>query len=573
MNTLSSSLDTLSLGVSSTLNFILERISRFRPNIPTVDPFATTKHKDVVKHALSKYCYPRQLETVLHGYTRHEVTEELVLQDFFAGNVPKHDVIKDANYTNALEFTRLAFAPPSPVRPVHIFDVQHHYPLKNRPNAEAPFSTDKFFLDMIPPNTKASTGNMKPIIFDFTRRWHHEIKEASEPAHRYLYFMILHIKTALVTSNSPPKARCIFGVPKPWIIAHIMFLWPLFAHYKSHKGSTPLLWGYETFNGGWMRLNYELMHRYMRTSILMIDWKRFDKHAQFTVLNDIFGITRSFLDFSRGYVPTTDYPDTESDWSPSKEARLQRLWQWTIDAFYETPTLLPDGRLIKRQHAGIPSGLYPTQFFDSLYNCVMLITILFAMDIPVTKEMLIKLMGDDSLIRLLILIQPNEHAAFFSKMQHFASLYFGSTISIDKSKISNHPNGAEVLSYVNHNGLPHRDPTALMAQLYHTKARKPTPGKTMASAIGIAYASCGFDRQVYYVCKDIYAHYFSQGIEPDPAGLTLALGDDPFGIRPSDISLTHFPSLHEIQANLTALDYVSDSISRFWPTDHFLEPY
>jgi hypothetical protein len=445
--------------------------------------------------------------------------------------------------------------------------------MKNKPNAEAPFSTDKYFLDLLPPETKASTGNMKPIIFDYTRRWHHEIKEGTEPAHRHYYFMILHIKTALVTSTSPPKARSIFGVPKPWIIAHIMFLWPLFAFYKRHKGITPLLWGYETFNGGWMRLNYELMHNYMRTSILMIDWKRFDKFAQFSVLEDIFSIVRKFLDFSRGYVPTTDYPDTETDWSETKAQRLQRLWQWTIDCFTNVPTLLPDGKLVRRKHAGIPSGLYPTQYFDSLYNCVMLITILYSMDIPVTKEMLIKLMGDDSLIRLLILIQPNQHADFFVSMQLKADHYFRSTISIDKSKISNHPNGAEVLSYVNHNGLPHRDPTALLAQLYHTKARKPTPGKTMASAIGIAYASCGFDKQVYYVCKDIYSYYFSLGTEPDITGLTLALGEDPFGLNPHEISVTHFPSFHEIQARLTALDFVSDSIEAFWSSEHFLEPY
>jgi len=561
------------LGHTSDLNYITERISKFRPNIPQSDPLATQKHKSVVEFALRRYCYPQQIGQILNGYVRHEVTEELILQDFLAGNVPLHPIPKDEHYEKALEFTRKAFAPPRPVRPVHIFDVQHHYPLKNRPNAEAPFSTDKYFLDMLPKDTKASTGNMKPIIFDYTRRWHHEIKNGEEPEHRHFYFMILHIKTALVTASSPPKARSIFGVPKPHIIAHIMFLWSLFAHYKRFKGSTPLLWGYETFNGGWMRLNYELMLNYMRTSILMIDWKRFDKYAQFSVLDDIFLIIRSYLDFNRGYVPTTDYPDTETDWSPQKAQRLERLWLWTIEAFKQMPTLLPDGRLIDRQHAGIPSGLYPTQYVDTLYNSIMLITILLAMAIPVLQNMLIKLMGDDSLIRLLILVQPNEHADFFLKMQAKADYYFGSIISLEKSKISNRPNGAEVLSYVNHNGLPHRDPTALLAQLYHTKARKPTPGKTMASAIGIAYASCGFDKQVYYVCKDIYSYYHSRGVDPDPTGLTLALGEDPFGLNVHEISLTHFPSFHEIQARLTALDFVSDSVEAFWPSDHFLEHY
>lgn len=556
-----------------TKNYLLVRLSKFRPNVPTIDPFATQKHQAVVEKAIRRYCYPNQIDNILNGFTRHEVTEELILNDFFSGDIPNHDPPRDKHYQTGLEFTHDLFSPPQPVRPVHICDVQHHYPLKNKPNAEAPFSTDKYFLDKLPPNTKASTGNMKPIIFDYTRRWHHEIKNGEEPPDRYFFQMLLHIKTALTTSASPAKARSIFGVPKPWIIAQIMFFWPLFAYYKSHKGASPLLWGYETFNGGWMRLNYELMHKYMRTSILMIDWSRFDKYALFNVLDDIFAIQRSYLDFSRGYVPTVDYANTERDWSPSKEARLQRLYDWTIDAFKQTPVLLPNGELYKRKHAGIPSGLYITQFLDSQYNCLMLVTILSAMEVPVSKEMIIKIMGDDSIIRLLICVQPHQHREFLEKMQHFASIYFKSRISFDKSKLSNRPNGAEVLSYTNHNGLPHRDPEALLAQLYHTKARKPTPGKTMASAIGIAYASCGFDKQVYYVCKDIWATYHAQGVEPDPIGLSLALGEDPFGLDPTSIPLDHFPSFHEIQANLTAFDYVSDSVSRFWPESHFTEPY
>jgi hypothetical protein len=554
-------------------NFLLERLSKFRPHVPSIDPFATAKHQTTIEHAIRRYCYPAQIDQVINGYTRHEVTEELILSDFFAGNIANHETPRDEHYLKGLEYTTDLFRPPQPVRPVHILDVQHHYPLKNRPNAEPPFSTEKYFVDKIPPGTKTSVGNMKPIIFDYTRRWHHEIKNGQEPEHRHFYQMLLHIKTALTTTASPAKARSIFGVPKPFIIAQIMFFWPLFAHYKSHKGSSPLLWGYETFNGGWMRLNYELMHNYLRTSILMIDWKRFDKFALFNVMHDLFKIQRSYLDFNRGYVPTTDYPNTDLTWNADKANRLERLWKWTCDAFTETPVLLPNGEVYKRQFAGIPSGLYATQFDDSMYNCVMLITILSSLGTPLAKDMIIKLMGDDSLMRLLICIPPNQHQQYLHHMQLKADHYFHSVISVEKSKLINRINGTEVLSYINHNGLPHRDPTALLAQLYHTKARKPTPGKTMASAIGIAYASCGFDKQVYYVCKDVYSYYHSQGTDPDPTGLTLALGEDPFGIDPTVIPLTHFPSFHEIQANLTALDYVSDSVHRFWPSSHFTEPY
>lgn len=555
------------------INYRLERLSLFKPNVPQIDHIAYAKHQRTVDHALRRYCYPQQIDEITNGYIRHEVTENLILSNFKLGDLPDHTPPRDKHYLTGLDYTAELFRPPRPVRPVHILDVQHHYPMKNKPNAEAPFSTEKYFVDKIAPGLKTSTGNMKPIIFDYTRRWHHEIKNKEEPNHRYFYHMLLHIKTALTSSDSIPKTRTIFGVPKPWIIAQIMFFWPLFAHYKSHKGSSPLLWGYETFNGGWMRLNYELMHQYLRTSILMIDWKNFDKYALFSVCKDIFKIQRSYLDFSRGYVPTVDYPNTDTTWNADKALRLENLYDWTISAFTQTPVLLPNGQVFQRLYRGIPSGLYTTQFIDSQYNCVMLLTVLSAMEIPISKDMIIKLMGDDSIMRLLVCIPPNLHSDFLSRMQKEADKYFKSVISVEKSKLTNQPNGAEVLSYTNHNGLPHRDPTALLAQFYHTKARKPTPSKTMAQAVGMAYASCGFDKQVYLVCKDVYSYYHSQGVDPDPTGLTLALGEDPFGLDPSTISLSHFPSLHEIQANITALDYVSDSVHRFWPSSHFTEPY
>jgi hypothetical protein len=555
------------------LNFVLERISEWKPNVPQANPNAIAAHQRVLSHAFAKYLYDFEIDEITNGYTRYEVTEELVLQDFFNGDIAKHEVPKDDSYKFALEYTRKQFAPPQRCRPVHIFDVQHHYPMKNRPNAEPPFSTEKRFLSMIPPNTKPSTGNMKPIIFNYVRQWHHEIKEDRQPDHNYFFFMILHLKTALVASSEPPKVRSIFGVPKIHIIAQIMFLWPLFAHYKRNSGSTPLLWGYETFNGGWMRLNHKFFCTNMQSSFLMIDWKRFDKYSQFSVIQDLFTIIRSYLDFDNGYVPTQDYPDTQTDWTPTKSHRLENLWNWTIKAFFGMPVVLPDGRVYTRKHAGIPSGLYATQYLDSLYNSVMLVTILHSLGIVFTKEFLQMLMGDDSITKLGLLIPKEEHQLFLASMQEKADYYFASIISMAKSKVSNTLNGTEVLSYTNHNGLPRRELIPLLAQFYHTRARNPTPAKTMASAIGFAYASCGFSDRVLYVCKDIYNFYLNQGYTPDPSGIPLALGDDPFGLTLSDISLDHFPETSEIQAKLTCLDYVAPSVSHFFPMTHFLEPY
>jgi len=443
--------------------------------------------------------------------------------------------------------------------------------MKNRPNAEPPFSTEKFFLDMLPPDTKPSVGNMKPIIFNFVRRWSHEIKNGTEPSDRYFFYMLLHVKTALVPSDSEPKARNIFGVPKMHIIPCIQFLWALFAHYKRNPGSSPLLWGYETFTGGWLRLNSELFRNHLLASYIMIDWKRFDKYAQFSVLRDLFILIRTYLDFDHGYIPTKDYPDTETDWSPEKSKRLERLWNWLVEAFFEMPVVLPTGQVFKRTTAGIPSGLYPTQFIDSLYNTLMLLTILSSLGVPITSDTTMKIMGDDSLIKIFTFVPPYLHDDFLAAMQFKATYYFGSIISMDKSKIKNNINGIEVLSYTNSYGLPRRSETQLLAQFYHTRARHPTPAKTMASAIGFAYASCGHDSQCYRTLEHVYEFYKGQGIEPDPAGIPLAFGDDPFSLTAQDISLDHFPTKMEIQEKLTAFTYESDSVKRFYPMNHFLD--
>nr|UUV42374.1 MAG: RNA dependent RNA polymerase [Kalajoki alphapartitivirus] len=316
-----------------------------------------------------------------------------------------------------------------------------------------------------------------------------------------------------------------------------------------------------------MRLNYELFRSHARASYMMIDWKRFDKFLHFSVIDDLFVVIRRYLNFSQGYIPTSDYPDTETNWTSLKSRRLERLWQWSIDAFHQTPVVLPNGEMYSRNFAGLPSGLYATQYLDSMYNYLMIVTTLLELCV-FTPNMMIKIMGDDSLAKLELFIPPSEHSNFPLDVKQTALSIFNSTISVEKSKITNCLNGVEILSYTNHNGLPHRDPISLLAQFYHTKARNPTPSKTMASAIGFAYASCGFDEQLYRVCRDIFTLYKNQGFSPDPTGLYLALGEDPFGLH-LNIDLDDFPSKSYIQAKLTCLDYQT-STEWFWNTEHFL---
>jgi hypothetical protein len=198
-------LDKLTLHVQTGYNFVVQnRLSDYKPNIPYVDHERIDRHHKAIRHAFDRYLYSHETHAIINDYRRSSITEEIIYNDFFNGDIPYKPCIKDSHYDKALQYTTLKWAPPVKYRPVHLLDVQHHYPLNNHANAEAPFSTDPMYIDMLTdPTLRRSVGNMKPIIFNHCRRFHHEIKNAVPNAQsRHLYFMILHTKSALVKLRS-----------------------------------------------------------------------------------------------------------------------------------------------------------------------------------------------------------------------------------------------------------------------------------------------------------------------------------------------------------------------------------
>jgi len=378
--------------------------------------------------------------------------------------------------------------------------------------------------------------------------------------------MLLHIKTAVVKFDAPNKLRTIWGVSKLWIISEAQIYWEYIAWIKLNPGATPMLWGYETFTGGWHRLYRDLYTPGENVTYITIDWSRFDKHAQFWLIRRIFFRTRSFFDFDHGYVPTKAYPS-----SPTDPDKLQALWEWTLEAFFDSPIVLPNGQMYKRLFAGIPSGLFITQFMDSIYDFTIVCAILHYMGID-PKTCIIKVQGDDSIIRLAFLVPPDEHDQFLATMQEVAAHLFGSIISLEKSELRNSLNNCEVLSYRNTLGLPYRNLIKMLAQFYHTKARDPTPSITMAQAIGFSYAACGTDFRIHTMLESIYTYYKQQGYSPSPAGLSLVFGNSPD--RPElPFDFDHFPTQMEVQSYFLSTDYRNpEQDNRTWPLSHFLSP-
>nr|UDL14329.1 MAG: RNA-dependent RNA polymerase [Alphapartitivirus sp.] len=574
------------------------------------------KHKQVVEHAMRRYLYPHEIDFIINQTRRSEISETAILEDFFANDVDPHEVPMDEHFENGLQAMLDAFRPPQKCLPAHIYDVQHHYPYKWQVNAEAPFSTDAYFLNARPTfktvferisdlyshlatdwsrrygnkkdnpsfmNDKvpAKFGPMKETVFSWTHRWQHVIKSDFTDlagltkdhyfSQRYIFPMLLHTKTAIVKKDDPNKMRTIWGCSKPWIITETQLYWEYVAWIKLNPGKTPMLWGYETFTGGWLRLNAELFTRFLKVSFVTLDWKRFDKRAYFSVMRRIMQGTRQFLDFENGYLPTKDYPDTKTNWTSERSQRIERLYLWTLENFEKAPIVLPDGSMFIRHYAGIPSGLFITQLADSWYNYTELATLLFATGFN-PRACIIKVQGDDSIIRLYVLIPPDAHDSFLAKLQSLADYYFKSVISMTKSEVRNQLNGCEVLSYRHKNGMPYRDELTMLAQFYHTKARNPTPEITMSQSYGFEIAQCSNHERISLVLKDIWDYYSNKGYTPNRAGLTLVFGNSPDLTLPH-FDLSHFPTRRETKQYLTTFVYHnSEQEARTWPLTHFLFP-
>lgn len=554
--------------------------SDYSPRPPRANLDAIEQHKKAVLKGMDKYLYTYEIEEIIAGRKRSDIThEESVLADFFEGNVARKDIIKDDIYYRSLKHVTTLFAPPKKCRPVHIFDVQFHYPHKRASNAEAPFSTEKFFIDewrsthpemFIHGDPKKSFGNMEHVIFPWTRRFLHEIKDGA-PYDKFLWQIQLHNKTALIEKHEDNKLRSISGFPRPQNIAWIMFTWSYIKFLKERDPrESPLLWGYETILGGWFRLNYELFTGYIQCTILTLDKSRFDKYYYFAIQDDIDTMIESFIEFDSGYMPTTNYPDTKTDWTPDKGNRLRRLFKWLTYSFRHCPTVIYDGSMFKRKYAGMPSGVYTVQLFDTIYFAITDTDVLTRMGHPPPAIRLRKGQGDDIITQLYTCVSPSEHDSFLETYSRIDHDRFGSIVKPEKSEARNSPRGATVLGYTNNNGVPVRSTIDLMAQLYHTKQVDPTPAKTMATAVGIAYASMGHDKRVFNVCKEIYDYYASLGFTPNETVARQVFYTDEY--TPSVLETTEFPTLDDIRRHI--LDFIPKGIKeKAWPRSHFLEDF
>jgi len=369
----------------------------------------------------------------------------------------------------------------------------------------------------------------------------------------------LHVKPALVALTDPEKVRTVWGIPKYFIFVEAIFFWPLFSHYFSIL-QTPILWNYETLNGGWHRLHSEYCNQF---PVINTDWSEFDMRVYFSVWLDILNEVKTFFCFCGKYCPTRTYPHPKT--SPE---RLERLWSWMCNGYFNMLCVSPLGRVFKRLWAGMPSGIFCTQFFDSIYNGIMIITCLSALGIPIPDDFFLKLMGDDCLFTIITLLPTETLTEFLVQLSIEAQRRFGSKLSAGKCKTSNSIQGAWVLGYQNWNGYPTRPAEELLARLLYPKSNRDMPDLLMARCIGIAHAAAG-NIHIIAICQHIFEDLKAKGYKANPKGLASLY--DPLGLRLKPEQLHRFPNYIELTSRISAPSHRDPELqAKYWDRTHFL---
>nr|ATS94404.1 RNA-dependent RNA polymerase [Erysiphe necator partitivirus 3] len=537
----------------------------------------------IIKRAIYKICPIDLARKVIYGFKRSQGTDDVAETDFLRSDVPYFDMKRDYHYSRALQVCEKLFRPSRTLHPIAFPDLRF-YPWNLSVSAEAPFSVEKKWTTII--RTRQSDGedmdgrltfhNLYNEIFELNRNLIHQIKEGDKSfwnedgTPRPYWYNTLHTRSHLVKSNEPDKLRAVFGVPKLLLMAENMFIWNLQKEYLNQKIQSPMLWGFETFKGGWLKI-WNRMYARKCSTFLSADWSGFDRFALFECIDDIHRMWRNWFDFSK-YEPTQaisgppgiqlSYPN-----SITNQTKIERLWNWMCYSSKYTPIKGQSGQLYQWQYNGIASGYQQTQLIGSFVNCIYMLTCLSELGINIESENFqILVQGDDSLTGFPEIIQQNDIPNFLLRLAKVAKSRFNANLSVTKTTAGESLNNVEVLSYSNTNGIAFRDEAELLAHLLYPE-RFQTLEATASCCIGIAYASMGCSKYVYDTCHDAYSFITTQfKIEPDFNYL-----QDFFRVRGSpltdDVHIPRFPTRDECFLQNFEVRHRSESEKqRLWPT-------
>ena len=547
-------------------------------------PYFKENYQKIVLHFMEQVLYSEELDTVINGYYRSPMSIEAQYADMNKMHQPPVTIDRDANFNTAFSLVMQAFHPTEKVKVVHYVRTKH-YPWPLSSSVERPFSTDKRVREYVKllheneeiPNEKLSFHNTFNYVYGACRLTIHNIKDGQcftgDLTKDNLFAITAHFRPGLGKPGSTAiKNRLVWGVSKIFLIAECMFMYPLFDNYLRH-GTSPLLWGYETILGGWTRLHSEIQPhlKHRDATVITADWSEFDHRVPFELIDMVISASWDYYDLGY-YAP--DYRFHTHRKCKYEIDRIYNLFRWTIYATLSSPLLMPDGKVWMRTRNGIPSGMFRTQWLDSIINGIMITTILSDAGFNVHTDLILKVLGDDSLSVIFAFVPPHQRTNLKLFLARRALERFNAKLSLEKTEISDSLWDIEILGYRNYQGSAHRDPLKLLAQLLYPESESPTYSSLMGRCIGIAYADLGRSPRLYRVCKYIYDYLKSCGITPDVRATTRLLAGSKFVEHKMEVDTSVFPDPIEIQ-KYTRIPYQRSTADNdhYWPPEIFLPDF
>nr|UDL14373.1 MAG: putative RNA-dependent RNA polymerase [Betapartitivirus sp.] len=521
--------------------------------------------------------YPEYLP-YLAQYCRPAGTTDGTFRDFNKAQIPSDPIPDDRReqiFSHIFHFLDC-----TPYLPLHFVDTQYaklplvtgtgyHNRFSYKQRAQAKYSRPDEYSDR-----PTSKGYFYNATYENARTLIHKIKETGMPfnlafapenedlsddqildlVQRYDQFFldyptILFTRVHISKRDGTLKVRPVYAVDDLFIIIETMLTFPLLV--QARKPSCCIMYGLETIRGSNAYLD-SLARNF--STFFTIDWSGYDQHLP-RVITDLFytHFLRRLIVINHGYAPTWEYPEypdlTEHSMYRKMDNLLHFLHLWYNNLVY----LNVDGYAYWRTFAGVPSGLYNTQYLDSFGNLFLLIDgmLEYGFSNAEIRQLTLFVLGDDN-SGMTNWSLPRLHD-FIRFLEKYALTRYNMVLSHTKSVITRLRSRIETLGYQCNNGLPKRDIGKLVAQLcypehgmkYHTMSMR---------AIGIAYASCAIDRTFYTFAHDLF-HTFLPYHQPDLRyflALQRQLSITDQVILELDIEHPTFPSFEQIRLLISA---------------------
>jgi hypothetical protein len=363
------------------------------------------------------------------------------------------------------------------------------------------------------------------------------------------------------------KQRPVYAMDTLFLHIECMLTFPLHVMARSMKSS--VMYSIETIRGGCSYMD-SIASGYQ--SFLCIDWSSYDQRMPFTIVDTFFTwFLPSLLVINHAYQPTFEYP-TYPDLDEHKMfTRIFSLLCFLRTWYFNCVFCTADGFAYVRQFAGVASGMLNTQYLDSYCNLFILFHALlhFGCSSAEIFDIAFFVMGDDNV--LLTHWSIERLTEFLSFLESHSLSRFNMVLSPTKSIITSLRSKIEMLGYCCNCAFPKRPLPKLVAQLCYPE-HGPVDRYMSSRAVGIAYASAGYDETVYTMCKDVY-HLFLPFTDEKSADLSKVIKHLPGIFKmlddPSEfIQIDRFPSIDEIRVRYSTWKGELD-IKKKWDIAHF----